>query len=206
MKLQNQTFWEIQLDLWKVRLRGFASSNVLLTHQFEKLKHFDFEVSIKIRNIGQIFHQGVKPGKVTFRVEFQLILLCENVIRRFFFQFPLFRWDSTKLEIRVFDEFSIQNYAFFFIWPDISKYWLDCLIPKYWNAKQHFNFPFSWVKPGNSSYFARYFREFTPELDLVPLRTLLMLLKWDETTHIRVSIWRIWISGIKTGGCKFSQF
>ena len=53
----------------------------------------------------------------------------------------------------------------FFIWPEISFGWIvyECLEPKYGNAKQHFNFPFSWVKPGNSSYFARYFREFTSE-------------------------------------------
>ena len=111
LKLRNQSVWVFQVGLWKAHLRGEAPQT-----DFSQIKlnfskclilqfHSKFEMLFKLS-------LRMKPGKVTFLFEFQLILLWENVIRRFVFQFPLFRWDSTKPEIRDFDESSTQNYAF----------------------------------------------------------------------------------------------
>ena len=112
LKLRNQSVWVFQIGVWKARLRDEAPQTDFSQMKLNFSKclilqfHSKFEMLFKLS-------LRVKPGKGTILFGFQLILLCENVIRRLVFKLSLFRWDSTKSEIRDFDEFSIQNYAVF---------------------------------------------------------------------------------------------
>ena len=104
---------------------------------------------------------GWNPGKVPFSLNFRWFYFLKTLFNGSFSNFLYFVEIQQNRKNVFLTNFRLKI-MLFFIWPEISKYWLDCKIPKYGNAKQHFNFPFSWVKPVNSSYFAQYFREFTP--------------------------------------------
>ena len=117
----------------KSMFEGRSSSNGLFTDQVEFLKMFDFAVSMKIRNLFKLSFR-MKPGKLRFFLNFSWFCSVKTSLDGSFSNFLYFVEIQQNRKFVFLTNFRLKI-MLFFIWPEISKHWLDCLIPKYGNAK-----------------------------------------------------------------------